>query len=75
MASESSSRGAVTLRIALTLFALGIAAVVAIFVIYATGHEPGLALYLLALACPLGFLLGIVSALQSGRRVRRRDDQ
>ncbi|MFF0814932.1 hypothetical protein ACFYVR_07230 [Rhodococcus sp. NPDC003318] len=63
--------GGLLFRISLALFVIGVAAVVAIFVVAATGHTPGLALYLTALAFPLGFLLGIVSALRAGRRVRR----
>lgn len=63
--------GGVLFRIAAALFVIGVVAVVAIFVVAATGHTAGLALYLAALAFPLGFLLGIVSALRAGRRVRR----
>lgn len=55
------------------LFFGGLIAVIAIFVVAATGHTPGLALYLLALLCPIGFLCGIGSALRSGRRVRGRE--
>ena len=57
-------------RIAMVLFFAGVLAIVAIFVVAATGHTPGLALYLLALLCPIGFLFGIGSALRAGRRVR-----
>ncbi|MFC7448112.1 hypothetical protein [Rhodococcus daqingensis] len=71
MVSQSSPRGNGLLRAALVFFFVGVLAIVAIFVVAATGHEPGLALYLIALACPVGFLLGIIFALRSGRRVRR----
>ncbi len=58
------------LRVALGLFFLGLLAIVAIFVSDAAGHEPGLALFLASMACPIGFLLAIVAALRAGRRVR-----
>lgn len=75
MTSESTSNaprsGNGLLRVALALFFVGFVAIVTIFLIPAfTDGEPGLALYLLTLACPLGFLLGIVFALRSGRRAR-----
>ncbi|WP_016883859.1 MULTISPECIES: hypothetical protein [unclassified Rhodococcus (in: high G+C Gram-positive bacteria)] len=59
------------LRVALTLFAIGFVAIVAIFLTpVLSDSEPGLVLYLIALACPIGFLLGIVAALRQGRRSR-----
>ncbi|WP_070379495.1 hypothetical protein [Rhodococcus sp. WMMA185] len=59
------------LRVALVLFAVGFVAIVAIFLTpILSGSEPGLALYLVALACPVGFLLGIVAALRQGKRAR-----
>lgn len=54
----------------MVLFFVGLAAVVAIFVTSATGHTPGLMLYLVSMACPVGFLLAVVAALRAGRRVR-----
>ncbi|MFD4183299.1 hypothetical protein [Rhodococcus sp. NPDC058514] len=75
MVSQSSPRDTALLRAALVFFFVGVLAIVAIFVVAATGREPGLALYLTALACPVGFLLGIVFALRSGRRVRREGQQ
>ncbi|MEE2060535.1 hypothetical protein [Rhodococcus artemisiae] len=57
------------LNAAIVCFAVGIAAVVAIFLTPAlTDGKPGLALFLLTLAWPLGFALAIAFALQSGRR-------
>ncbi|NLU82425.1 hypothetical protein [Rhodococcus sp. HNM0569] len=56
---------------ALAFFFVGVAAIVAMFVVSAaTDGPPGLALYLVALACPVGFVLAIVYALRSGRRSR-----
>ncbi len=57
---------------ALALFAVGVLAVVAIFLtsILSDG-EPGLWLYLVAMTgTPLGLLLAVVFALWSGRRTR-----
>ncbi|MGW0043554.1 hypothetical protein [Rhodococcus sp. NPDC003348] len=68
-----ASGGGILFRAAIALFFLGLVAIIAIFVVAATGHTPGLALYLLALLCPLGFLFGIISALMAGRRVRGED--
>ncbi|GAA4489346.1 hypothetical protein GCM10023094_50760 [Rhodococcus olei] len=68
--TPSPAGGTALLRVALALFFVGLLAIVAIFVVHATDHTPGLALYLVAMACPIGFLLGIVSALRAGRRVR-----
>jgi hypothetical protein len=60
------------LRVALTIFAVGLLAIVAIFLVPAiTHHEPPLWLYLTAmLASPLGFVLALVFALMSGRRAK-----
>ncbi|HEY5856652.1 MAG TPA: hypothetical protein VIW24_22085 [Aldersonia sp.] len=73
MASDRSSRARnALLYVALTLFSIGFVAIVAIFVIGVFAHtDPGLALYLIALAAPLGLLLALVFALRSGRRARR----
>lgn len=73
--SQSPPSGNALLRAALVFFFVGVLAIVAIFVVAATGREPGLALYLTAIACPVGFLLGIVFALRSGRRVRKEGTQ
>ncbi|MBC2639751.1 hypothetical protein ACFTWF_06130 [Rhodococcus sp. NPDC056960] len=59
------------LRVALALFAIGFVAIVAIFLTpVLSDSRPGLVLYLIALACPIGFLLGIGAALRQGRRSR-----
>ncbi|MFE9581941.1 hypothetical protein ACFYO1_36580 [Nocardia sp. NPDC006044] len=59
------------LRLALGLFALGLLAIVAIFLIpVLSDGSPGLWLYFAALLAPLGFLVAIVFALRSGRRSR-----
>ncbi|KAA0021221.1 hypothetical protein [Antrihabitans cavernicola] len=70
---ENSTRepGKKLLYVATALFAVGLLAIVAIFVIAAVSDtEPGIVFYLIALAAPIGFLLAIFSALRSGRRVR-----
>ncbi|GAD82925.1 hypothetical protein [Nocardia asteroides] len=59
------------LQLAVALFGIGILAVVAIFVwAIVADSAPGLWLYLLAMLTPVGFLLGLVFALWSGRRAR-----
>jgi hypothetical protein len=59
------------LYIAVALFVIGLLAISAIFVMPAVSdHEPGLPLYLVALAAPLGFLVSLVFTLRSGRRSR-----
>lgn len=60
------------LPLALGLFAIGLLAIVAIFVTRLVSDvKPGLWLYLVAMAAtPLGLLLAIVFALWSGRRTR-----
>ncbi|WP_067703681.1 hypothetical protein [Nocardia jejuensis] len=75
--SDTSSKqaprrsGSWLLYLAGALFAIGLLAIVAIFAIgLLSDSEPGLWLYLLAMAAPLGFLVGIVFALWSGRRSR-----
>lgn len=60
------------LHVALAMFAIGLVAIAAIFVVPAVSDsEPGLPLYLVALAAPVGFLLALVFTLRSGRRARR----
>ena len=55
-------------------FAVGVMAVLAIFLTpVVTDGKPGLVLYLLTLAWPLGFVLAIAFALRSGRRARNGD--
>lgn len=59
------------LRLALTLFGLGLLAIVGIFVTaIVSDAEPGLWLYLIAMLAPAGFLLAVIFALWSGRRAR-----
>ncbi|MEU7217700.1 MULTISPECIES: hypothetical protein [Nocardia] len=59
------------LRLALGLFALGLLAIIAIFLTpVVSDGSPGLWLYFTALLAPLGFLLAVVFALRSGRRSR-----
>ena len=60
------------LRLALGLFALGLLAIVAIFLTpIVTDDKPGLWLYLGAIVLtPLGFVLALIFALLSGRRVK-----
>ncbi|MRH91422.1 hypothetical protein GFY24_28940 [Nocardia sp. SYP-A9097] len=63
--------GSWLLYTAMTLFAVGLLAIVAIFGVgLLTDSKPGVWLYLLAMAAPLGFLLALVFALWSGRRAR-----
>ncbi|WP_330185919.1 hypothetical protein OHB26_07985 [Nocardia sp. NBC_01503] len=63
--------GSWLLQVAMTLFAVGLLAIVAIFGVgLLTDSKPGLWLYLTAMAAPLGFLLALVFALWSGRRAR-----
>lgn len=53
------------------LFFIGLLALGAIFAIHIfSDTPPGLTLYLIALACPVGFILAIVYTLRSGRRAR-----
>ncbi|MET9285202.1 hypothetical protein ACWEPH_22345 [Nocardia beijingensis] len=64
-------RGDWLLRLALSVFALGLLAIIAIFTIpLLTDSEPGLWLYFGAMLAPLGFVLALVFALRSGRRSR-----
>ncbi|MEV5838914.1 hypothetical protein [Nocardia sp. NPDC052112] len=59
------------LYVALGLFAIGLLAIVAIFLTpILSDSDPGLWLYLLAMLAPLGFLCAVVFALWSGRRSR-----
>lgn len=60
------------LPLALGLFAIGVLAIIAIFLTPAVSDaHPGLWLYLVAMvATPGGLLLAIVTALLSGRRTR-----
>ncbi|MGA9870367.1 MAG: hypothetical protein WBQ44_04365 [Rhodococcus sp. (in: high G+C Gram-positive bacteria)] len=70
--STGADKSSVLLRIALALFAAGLLAITAIFLVPAVGGEsPPLWLYLTAMiAAPVGFVLAIVFALTSGRRAK-----
>ena len=68
---SSKAPGNGLLKAAIVCFAVGVVAVAAIFLIPAlTDGTPGLVLYLLTLAWPLGFALAVAFALKSGRRAR-----
>jgi hypothetical protein len=59
------------LYVALALFAIGLLAVVAIFLTpILSDSSPGLWLYVTAMLAPFGFLLSVGFALWSGRRSR-----
>lgn len=59
------------LYLAMGLFLVGVLAVIAIFLTaLITGSAPGLWVYLIAMLAPVGFLLGVIYALWSGRRSR-----
>lgn len=68
---EPGTSNNILLRVAAGFFIVGVLAIVAIFLtpILSEG-KPGLVLYLLTLACPIGFALAIMFALRSGRRAR-----
>lgn len=64
------SPGTRLLQVAVALFAVGLLALLALFATpVLTDHTAPTAVYLLTACAPLGFLLGIVYALRSGRRV------
>ncbi|QBJ97344.1 hypothetical protein ERC79_16410 [Rhodococcus sp. ABRD24] len=69
--TNTSNNGKTLFRLAIASFLIGIAAIVAIFFVHSLSEgDPGLVLYFLTLACPLGFVLAIAYALRSGRRSR-----
>ncbi|MFH5209139.1 hypothetical protein [Antrihabitans spumae] len=74
MATEpDSTRPPVLLVGATILFVVGVCAIGAMFVVAAvTSDAPPDALYAATLAAPLGLLLAVVYALQSGRRSRNK---
>ena len=69
MQSHSSPR---LLQAAGVVFAIGIAAIVALFVtpLVTDGDTAPTFVYLLTMCAPLGFVLGIAFALRAGRRTR-----
>lgn len=60
------------LQAAVIVFAIGLVALVALFVTPSVtgGDTAPTAVYLLTMCAPLGFLLGLVHALRTGRRAR-----
>ncbi|WP_137723396.1 hypothetical protein [Prescottella subtropica] len=69
--NQSDHSGKGLFYAALACFFVGIAAIVAVFFVHSLSEgDPGLALYFLTLACPIGFVLAIAYALRSGRRNR-----
>ncbi|GAB88715.1 hypothetical protein [Gordonia rhizosphera] len=69
MERQSSPR---LLQAAMIVFAIGLAAIAALFVtpLVTDGGTAPTFVYLLTMCAPLGFVLGLVFALRSGRRVR-----
>lgn len=57
---------------ALAMFAAGVVAIVAIFVLELVGAGPSTALYVLSMLSPLGLLLGVGAAIVGGARAGRR---
>ncbi|MGV9669903.1 MULTISPECIES: hypothetical protein [unclassified Gordonia (in: high G+C Gram-positive bacteria)] len=66
------NRSSRLLAVAGVVFAIGLLAIVALFVtpLVTDGDTAPTAVYLLTMCAPLGFLLGLVYALRSGRRTR-----
>ena len=60
------------LQAAMVIFAIGLIALVALFVtpLVTDGDTAPTFVYLLTMCAPLGFLLGLVYALRAGRRAR-----
>ncbi|MFW0795946.1 hypothetical protein AAFP30_19190 [Gordonia sp. CPCC 205515] len=60
------------LQVAVVVFLIGVAAIVALFVtpLVTDGGTAPTFVYLLTMCAPLGFALGVVFALRSGRRTR-----
>ena len=72
LVTDSPRTGTPALLVAaLVCFGLGLLAIVVMFVTLLVWDDPpGLWIYLSAMLCPLGFLLGLIHALRSGRRTR-----
>ncbi len=63
--------GRLLLWAAMGLFVIGLVALLVLFVTTPiTGESAPLFVYLLTMCAPLGFLLGLIFALRSGRRQR-----
>jgi|GEM_PF-5701312 len=70
------AEGAGLLRVAVGLFAVGLIALIALFLAEPiTGETAPLFVYLLIMCAPLGFLLGLIFALRSGRRAKQDADR
>ncbi|MCW4356018.1 hypothetical protein ONR57_22170 [Hoyosella sp. YIM 151337] len=70
---EPSSRAeTIALAVGMTLFIVGVIALVAIFVIHALGGGPITALYVVSLLCPLGLTVAVFTTIANGSRRRRR---
>jgi len=68
--------GTLLLRVAVGLFAIGIIALIVLFLAEPiTGETAPLFVYLLTMCAPLGFLCGLIFALRSGRRAKRDADR
>jgi hypothetical protein len=64
--------GTLLLRVAVGLFAVGLIALIALFLAEPiTGETAPLFVYLLIMCAPLGFLCGLIFALRSGRRAKQ----
>jgi peptidoglycan/LPS O-acetylase OafA/YrhL len=65
------AEGSLLLRAAVGLFVIGLIALLVLFLMTPiTGESAPLFVYLLTMCAPLGFLLGLIFALRSGRRQR-----
>lgn len=65
------AEGSLLLRAAVGLFVIGLVALLVLFLATPiTGESAPLFVYLLTMCAPLGFLLGLIFALRSGRRQR-----
>lgn len=65
------AEGSLLLRAAVGLFVIGLVALLVLFLMTPiTGESAPLFVYLLTMCAPLGFLLGLIFALRSGRRQR-----
>ncbi|MFW0785455.1 hypothetical protein AAFP35_13115 [Gordonia sp. CPCC 206044] len=69
MQRQSSPR---LLQLAGIVFAIGLAAIIALFVmpLVGDGDTAPTFVYVLTMCAPLGFVIGLVYALRSGRRAR-----
>lgn len=68
----SSRAETVALALGITFFIIGLLALIAIFVIHATGGAPVTPLYFVSLLFPLGLTVGVFTTIINGARRRRR---